>query len=68
RKSRKIAKESCKTTHSRRRYSGLLVHGLVPFADDLEALAAVVGDLHLVAELVGDVLAGHADVVGDLVD
>jgi hypothetical protein len=70
RKSSKITKESCKTTYSRRRYSCQRVHGLVLFADDLEALAAVRGDLHLVAEahVVGDVLARHADVVGDLVD
>jgi hypothetical protein len=61
---------SCKTTHSRRGYSGLRVHGLVPFADDLEALATVRGDLHLVPEphVATDVLRGHADVVGDLVD
>jgi hypothetical protein len=70
RKSSKIVEESCKTTHSRRRYSCQRVHGLVLFADDLEPLATVRGDLHLVAEahVVGDVLARHADVVGDLVD
>jgi hypothetical protein len=70
RKSSKIAKESRKTSHSRRRYSGLRVHGLVLFADDLEPLAAVRSNLHLVAEahVVGDVLARHSDIVGDLVD
>jgi hypothetical protein len=68
--SRKNRKGSSKTSHSRRRYSRLWVHGLVPLADDLEPLAAVLGDLHLVSEahVVGHVLARLTDVVGDLID
>jgi hypothetical protein len=54
---------------ARGRYSCNGVHGLVLW-DELEPFLAVGGDLHLIAEshIVLNVLAGHADVVGDLVD
>jgi len=53
-----------------RPYSWVGVRGLVLFGDKAQPLLAIGGDFHLVAEshVVLDVLAGHADVVGDLVD
>jgi hypothetical protein len=47
-----------------------MVHGLVLVADDAKAFLTICTNLPLVAEayVVLDVLAGHADVVGDLVN
>ena len=69
-KSCKVLKESCKPPLQRGRYSCVRVHGLVFFPNDLQAPAAVVRDLHLILEshVDADVLAGHADVVRNLVD
>ena len=52
-----------------RRYSGLWVHGPALAADKAKTLLTIGRDLHLVAEahVVLHVLAGHADVIGDLV-
>ena len=52
-----------------RRYSGLWVHGLALAADKAKTLSTIGRDLHLVPEphVVLYILAGHADVIGDLV-
>ena len=51
-------------------YSRACVRGLVLLVDKTKSLLAVGADLHLVAEahVMLDVLAGHADIVRDLVD
>jgi hypothetical protein len=53
-----------------RPYNRAGVRGLVLLVDETKTLLAVGANLHLILEahVVLDVLAGHADVVGDLVD
>ncbi len=60
----------CKPGDWQRPYSRAGVRGLVLAVDETKSLLAVGANLHLVAEphVVLDVLTGHADIVGDLVD
>ena len=64
------SQEFCKPGDLQRPYSRAGVRGLVLVVDETKPLLAVCADLHLVAEphVMLDVLAGHADIVGDLVD
>ena len=64
------SQEFCKPGDLQRPYSRTGVRGLVLVVDETKPLLAVGANLHLVAEphVVLDVLAGHADIVGDLVD
>jgi hypothetical protein len=60
----------CKPGDWQRPYSRASVRGLVLAVDETKSLLAVGANLHLVAEphVVLDVLTGHANIVGDLVD
>jgi hypothetical protein len=60
----------CKPGDWQRPYSRAGVRGLVLAVDETKSLLVIGANLHLVAEphVVLDVLAGHADIVGDLVD
>jgi len=60
----------CKSGELQRPYSRAGVRGLALVVDETKPLLAVCAELHLVAKphLMLDILAGHPDVVGDLVD
>ena len=62
--------EFCKPGDLQGSYSRACVRGLVLLVDKTKSLLAVGADLHLVAEphVMLDVLPGHADIVGDLVN
>ena len=64
------SQEFCKPGDLQRPYSRAGVRGLVLVVDETKPLLAVSADLHLVAEphVMPDVLARHADIVGDLVN
>jgi hypothetical protein len=64
------SQEFCKPGDLQGPYSRACVRGLVLLVDKTKSLLAVGADLHLVAEphVMLDVLAGHADIVGDLVN